>query len=114
MTRTEFIDKLVAIYKLRYKPTEVEIEEFRLLLEMMPNASVTLTPSSPLWPRDINGEPFPEPPISVAYGCLPPVHVMYGVSYPDITYSGQANGYHNSSVTTRDLSDISTPTNEKK
>ena len=113
MTRTEYIDKLVAIYKLRYKPTEVEIEEFRLLLEMMPNGTPETITDGPFKPMDIPDR-VPQPPISVAYGCLPPMQVMYGVSYPDITYSGQANGYHNSSMTTKDVSDISTPTNEKK
>ena len=111
MTRTEYIDKLVAIYKLRYKPTEVEIEEFRLLLEMMPNGTPETITDTPFKPLDIT---IPQPPISVAYGCLPPMQVMYGVSYPDITYSGQANGYHNSSVTTKDVSEFKTPTDDNK
>jgi len=37
MTREQYIERLIAIYKLRYKPSQEEIEEFKLLLEMMPD-----------------------------------------------------------------------------
>ena len=37
MTREKYIERLIAIFKLRYKPSQEEIEEFKLLMEMMPN-----------------------------------------------------------------------------
>ena len=33
MDRNTYIDKLIILYKLKYNPSEVEVEEFRLLLE---------------------------------------------------------------------------------
>lgn len=89
MTRDQYIEKLIAIYKLRYKPSELEIAEFRLMLEMMPDASVTLTPSSPLWPKDINDKPFPYE--TVMYGVQFPESVAYGPAYPSkATYNSSS------------------------
>ena len=73
MNREQYIEKLMAIYKLKYKPSELEIEEFRLMLEMMPDAPILkVGPSSPLCPRDINDKPFPEQPVVVMYGVQTP------------------------------------------
>ena len=94
MNREQYIEKLLAIYKLRYKPSEVEIAEFKLLLEMMPDDTPKTITDVPFKPLDIT---IPQPPISVAYGCLPPVHVMYGVNVSDVTY--KANSTYTSSST---------------
>ena len=76
MTREEYIQKLLAIYKLKYQPSELELREFELLLQMIPDSDKsTLTlPTSPLtipdatpsnpnpWWRDqvlIYGPPIP-------------------------------------------------------
>lgn len=73
MNREQYIEKLLAIYKLKYKPTEVEIEEFKLMLEMMPDKPILNIPN---WP-------IPDP-------IEQPVVLMYGCAYPqnnDIQYT---------------------------
>ena len=63
MTRAQYIQKLLAIYKLKYQPSELELKEFELLLQMIPDSDKpTLTlPTSPIldspnkypWQRDV-------------------------------------------------------------
>ena len=72
MNREQFIGKLLAIYRRKYKPTDGEVEEFRLLLEMMPDRPVLFIPNTPENPMTI---PIPTP---RPYDNTP---VMYGV-YP--------------------------------
>lgn len=50
MTREQYIQKLLAIYKLKYQPSELELKEFELLLQMIPDSDKsTLTlPASPI------------------------------------------------------------------
>ena len=87
MNREEFISKLVAIYKLRYQPSEVEIEEFKLLLEMMPDRPALITNPTPPPPPFVPDE-RKWPPISVVYGVQIPSSVAYGSPYPnDVTYT---------------------------
>ena len=70
MTREQYIERLIAIYKLRYKPSQEEIEEFKLLMEMMPNNIESIgVPYEPMNPRPWDNTP-----------------VMYGVQVPDIIY----------------------------
>lgn len=47
MDRNTYIDKLIILYKLKYNPSEAEVEEFRLLLENMPDCGTFKIPSSP-------------------------------------------------------------------
>jgi hypothetical protein len=74
MSREEYIEKLLAIYKLKYKPGEVEIEEFRLMLEMMPDRPVLYIPNNPASPITT--------PSPIPWSDTP---VMYGVSMPYTT-----------------------------
>lgn len=69
MNREQYIEKLLAIYKLKYKPSDVEIEEFKLILEMMPDKPVLYIPNSP-----DNPIPVPKP-----WDNTP---LMYGVPIP--------------------------------
>ena len=64
MDRNTYIDKLIILYKLKYNPSEVEVEEFRLLLENMPDyGTIKVTPNPNLVDFDT---------IAVAYGCPVP------------------------------------------
>lgn len=45
MNREQFIEKLLAIYRLKYKPSDLEVEEFKLMLEMMPDRPVLILPN---------------------------------------------------------------------
>ena len=91
MNRQEYIEKLLVIYKLRYKPSEVEIAKFKLLLEMMPNDTVGITPPSPWWTKDDNDNPFPYPPITV----------MYGTGIPQQWSNGKSTTYSSSTTTNK-------------
>jgi hypothetical protein len=62
MTREQYIERLIAIYKLRYKPSQEEIEEFKLLMEMMPDKPILNIPN---WPKP---DPI-ERPVVLMYGC---------------------------------------------
>lgn len=82
MNREQYIEKLLAIYKLKYKPSEVEIEEFKLMLEMMPDRPILYLPKKDgtEWPQK---NPFEQP-----------VVLMYGCAYPpnnDIQYTSTSN-----------------------
>jgi len=72
MTRERYIERLIAIYKLRYKPSETEIQEFKLLLEMMPDKTHPYLDM----PTAKRNNPF-----------YPPVTLMYGVQVPDTLYN---------------------------
>jgi len=72
---------LLAIYRLKYKPSDVEIEEFKLMLEMMPDRPILKIPKIGEidWPSI---QPKPNP-----YEW--PVTVMYGVPIPPYTTTGK-------------------------
>ena len=72
MTRAEYIETIIKIFRAKYKPSEVELEEFKLMLEMMPDKPILNIPN---WPK-------PDP-------IEQPVVVMYGCGYPqnDIQYT---------------------------
>lgn len=71
MNREQFIEKLLAIYRLKYKPTDVEVEEFRLMLEMMPDRPALYIPNTPGNPITApNPRPYDNTP--VMYGVYPP------------------------------------------
>lgn len=73
MNREQYISKLLAIFKLKYKPSEVELEEFKLLLEMMLDHPIlNIPPGIKDVPKEI---PYP----------YPPTPVMYGVQFPGYT-----------------------------
>ena len=75
MTRKEFIDRIIAIYRLKYKPSDLEIDEFRLVLELMPDSDKpTLTlPTSPITTPDPSPNPYPWwKDTVVMYGCPMP------------------------------------------
>lgn len=81
MTREQYIQKLLAIYKLKYQPSELELKEFELLLQMIPDSDKsTLTlPTSPLTTPDItpsNPNPWWKDQV-----------LMYGCPIPEPTYS---------------------------
>ena len=80
MTREQYIERLIAIYKLRYKPSQEEIEEFKLLMEMMPDKPIL----------NILNWPKPDP-------IEQPVVVMYGCGYPqnDIQYTSTSTAKKN-------------------
>ena len=71
MNREQFIEKLLAIYRLKYKPSDLEVEELKLMLEMMPDRPVLILPKD----KD-NQTSFPINPLS------PNQVVMYGAPYP--------------------------------
>lgn len=76
MTREQYIERLIAIYKLRYNPSQEEIEEFKLLMEMMPDKPVLYIPNmpdSPITPP----KPWDNTPL------------MYGVPIPSYTTTGK-------------------------
>lgn len=76
MTRAEYIETIIKIFRAKYKPSEVELEEVKLALEMMPDREVLLMPKQPFFPTDPSN-PYERP-----------VMVMYGVQVPSIeTYS---------------------------
>lgn len=79
MTREQYIEKLIAIYKLKYKPSEVEIEEFRLMLDMIPDRqSIGIT----INPNDSSNKRI--------WKDLTPV--AYGPVYPNIGDSNSITG----------------------
>jgi len=39
MNREEYIEHIIALYKLKYNPTPFEVAEFRLALKMMPDTN---------------------------------------------------------------------------
>lgn len=76
MTRKEFIDRIIAIYRLKYKPSDLEVDEFRLLLEMMPDKeplTISTQSQSPIVinPGDNNNIPWWRDTV-VMYGCPMP------------------------------------------
>lgn len=76
MNREEYIEKLIAIYRLKYKPSDLEVEEFKLMLEMMPDKPVLYIPNRPDSPTI-----FPSP-----WDNIP---LMYGVQMPTYTTTGK-------------------------
>lgn len=76
MNREQYIEKLLAIYKLKYKPSDVEIEEFKLMLEMMPDKPVLYIPNAPDSPTT-DPKPWDNTPL------------MYGVPIPPYTTTGK-------------------------
>ena len=83
MTRAEYIETIIKIFRAKYKPSDVELEEVKLALEMMPDREVLLMPKQPFFPTD------PQNPYER------PVMVMYGVQMPETTWYDS-----NSTVTT--------------
>jgi len=74
MSREEYIERLVRLFKLRYKPDEFEIECFRLALDAMPNKGLP-NPFSPI--IDIPDiRPWDNKPL------------MYGPVYPEYMIDG--------------------------
>lgn len=76
MNREEYIEKLLAIYRLKYKPSDVEIEEFKLMLEMMPDKPVLYIPNRPDSPITVPS-PWDNTPL------------MYRVPIPPYTITGK-------------------------
>ena len=75
MTREEYIQKVLAIYKLKYKPTELELKEFELVLQMIPDNGQNLTiPYTPITKPDTNPYPWTTGPLM--YG--PPIPTTIG------------------------------------
>lgn len=66
MTRAEYIETIIKIFRAKYKPSEVELEEVKLALEMMPDREVLLFPQQPVTPK-----PWEQPTV-VMYGCSMP------------------------------------------
>lgn len=77
MTRKEFTDRLIRIISMKYKLSDVEKEELRLILEIMPNADVppTIVPQPSPWIT------VPETPVRTPH--FPPITVMYGCQQPN-------------------------------
>lgn len=100
MTRKEFIDRLIAIYRLKYKPSDLEVDEFRLLLETMPDNQTITTPfQSPIIvnPSDSN----PRNPYTYPW-------------WNDIVYSTSNNANSSSTFTDFNKRDNIIPTSENK
>jgi hypothetical protein len=74
MTRTEYIETIIKIFRAKYKPSEVELEEVKLALEMMPDREVLFMPKQPFFPTD-PPNPYERP-----------VTVMYGVQMSETTW----------------------------
>ena len=88
MTRTEYIEKLVRFAKMKWKLTDLEEEEIRLALEMIPDRNGEFIPQLPINPT-INPEPkFPTtaprnpfPPTVTMYGCPTPWELYFTTSW---------------------------------
>ena len=92
MNREEYIDKIIALYKLKYNPTSVEVAEFRLALEMMPNTNGSMRyPTMDdmiINEEDINSiskkMPRVSPKKSKPYNPYEaPISLLYGVVFPE-------------------------------
>ena len=47
MNRKEYIEKVVMLYRMKYNPSDCEIEEFRLMLDMIPDKPyLSVTPNT--------------------------------------------------------------------
>ena len=99
MTRKEFIDRLIAIYRLKYKPSDLEVDEFRLLLETMPDNQTITTPfQSPIIVNPNDSNPY------APYRW-----------WNDVTYSTSSDNANSSSTFTDfNKRDNITPTSENK
>lgn len=96
MTRKEFIDRIIAIYRLKYKPSDLEIDEFRLVLELMPDSdkSSLTVPTSPLTIPDTtpsNPNPWWKDTV-VMYGCPMPNSWDFNKSNSTSTFDNPIEG----------------------
>ena len=77
MNRDEYITKIIALAKLKFQLTQAEVEEFRLLLEMMPDKGTDFTPE--ITPGVLPNVPYtPARPSTSPYKPWRDVILMYG------------------------------------
>ena len=78
MNRKDYIERLVKLATLKWHLNETDIEELRLVLEMMPDRPILDIPSPTLIETE-QGK---------VVDMRPPVVVMYGVGMPQQWYDG--------------------------
>lgn len=125
MTRKEFIDRFISILICRTSCSQLEVDEFRLLLELMPDkdketlSNPTLTTSPKIgdldWtvrPQTIRfGEQYPYPPYTTVSGGIVSTdgnsNITYSTNTDSITYTtANTANIDSSSKTEPNLDDI--------
>ena len=94
MEREAYIERLVRLFRLKYHPSDLEVEEFRLALEAIPDRNGIITPQVvPSFPvREFDPQP-------VAYGPIYPTPVAYGPIYPQRDSAWPADGHVSTTLT---------------